>query len=188
MVINYASLSPGKHLVQVRVHNSRGETSALGAEVFVNSFHGEMVSQASPNEWVIPGVQMTVDGVTRAYDLKLEWSNESQGFEISADVPHRLAEFPDRRIEVLGHMLSEFFVSDLAHCDSLEELRLTVLSYTRRVLRAPHRKPQELFLSRDSVSQLICGTVQMVRKARSIVIAPTQKTLLNPACIAARMA
>ncbi|MDD1673401.1 MAG: Ig-like domain-containing protein, partial [Methanomicrobiales archaeon] len=83
MVMNYASLSPGKHLVQVRVHNSREETSVLGAEVFVNSFHGEMVSQASPNEWVIPGVQMTADGVTKAYDLKLEWSNESQGFEIS---------------------------------------------------------------------------------------------------------
>ena len=81
--MNYSSLSPGEHLVQVRVHNVRGETLDLSADVFVNRFHGEIVDEASPKEWVIPGLLITVDGVTKSYDLKLQWSNESQAFEIS---------------------------------------------------------------------------------------------------------
>lgn len=82
LIWNYSSLSPGVHLVQIEVQNMKGEVLRLSANVVVNKFSGDMITQVNPNEWLVPGVNLTVDGNTKTYDLKLEWSNESQAFEI----------------------------------------------------------------------------------------------------------
>jgi uncharacterized repeat protein (TIGR02543 family) len=82
LVWNYSNLSPGVHFVQIEIQNTKGEVLDLGANVVVQKLSGEVVTQANPAELLIPGVTLTVDGNTNAYDLKLEWSKESQAFEI----------------------------------------------------------------------------------------------------------
>ena len=82
LVWNYSDLSPGVHLVQIEVQNARGDVLNLGANVVVQKIPGETVNQANPTNLLIPGVNLTVDGKTNAYDLRLEWSKESQAFEI----------------------------------------------------------------------------------------------------------
>jgi len=54
----------------------------MSANIIVQASPGDMITQVNPNEWLLPGVTVTVDGNTKTYDLKLEWSNESQSFEI----------------------------------------------------------------------------------------------------------
>ena len=82
LVWNYSSLSPGSHLVEIEIVNVRGATLKLAANVLALQLPGEMLTQISPNEWLIRGVNLTIDGNTGTYDLRLEWSNESQAFEI----------------------------------------------------------------------------------------------------------
>ena len=82
MVWNYSSLSAGVHLVQIEVQNRRGEILNLSANILVQQMSEEMSSHINPGEWLIPGVNFTVSGSIYAYDLRLEWSNESQAFEI----------------------------------------------------------------------------------------------------------
>jgi uncharacterized repeat protein (TIGR02543 family) len=83
MVMNYGNLSPGKHLIGVRAHSVAGETLDLTSEVWVAKFHGDLVTAMSPKAWPIPGVEVTVDAVTKSYDVRLEWSDETQAFELS---------------------------------------------------------------------------------------------------------
>ena len=82
LVWNYSNLSPGAHVVQIEVQNARGDVLNLGANVVVQKIPGEIVNQVNPTDLLIPGVNLTVDGKTNAYNLRLEWSKESQAFEI----------------------------------------------------------------------------------------------------------
>jgi hypothetical protein len=82
MVWNYSSLSPGAHFVQIEVQNMKGEVLNLSANIIVHKVSGGIITQVTPNGWLIPGVNLTVDGNTNGYDLLLEWSNDSQAFEI----------------------------------------------------------------------------------------------------------
>jgi len=88
LVWNYSSLSPGAHLVQIEVQNMKGEILSLSANIRVVELSGEMITRVNPGEWTIPEVNLTVDGSTKAYDLRLEWSSESQAFEIIDLYPH----------------------------------------------------------------------------------------------------
>jgi len=82
LVWNSSNLLPGDHFVQIEVQNMKGEVLRLGANVIVHKISGEMVNQVNPMEFMVPGVNLTMDGNTNTYDLRLEWSNESQAFEI----------------------------------------------------------------------------------------------------------
>jgi hypothetical protein len=82
LVWNYSNLSPGAHFVRIEVQNTKGEVLNLGANVFVLKVSGEAVNQGNPLELLIPGVKLTVNGTTEIYDLKVEWSKESEAFEI----------------------------------------------------------------------------------------------------------
>ena len=82
LVWNYSNLTPGVHFVQIEVQNAKGDVLNLEANVVVQKIPGEIINQASPTDLLIPGVKLTVDGKTNAYDLRLEWSKESQAFEI----------------------------------------------------------------------------------------------------------
>jgi hypothetical protein len=82
LVWDYSNLSPGGHFVQIEVLNVRGEVLKLGANVLVQNISGDMVSRDNPRGVLIPGIKLTVDGNTNTYDLRLEWSKESQIFEI----------------------------------------------------------------------------------------------------------
>jgi hypothetical protein len=87
LVWNYSSLPPGAHHVQVEIQNVRGEILRMDASVIIPNLIGEVISQISPKEWLIPGANLIVDGNTKTYDLRLEWSIESQAFEITDVYP-----------------------------------------------------------------------------------------------------
>jgi hypothetical protein len=80
-------MSPGEHALKVRVHNLKGETLDLATTVFVSRFYAETVNQVTPQGVWVYDVNVTGDGTTKKYDVKLEWSDQSQGFEIIEVVP-----------------------------------------------------------------------------------------------------
>ena len=82
LVWNYSNLAPGAHFVQIEVLNVKGEVLSLGAHVVVQNMSAEIISEGNPQELLIPGFKLTVDGKTYAHDLRLEWSKESEAFEI----------------------------------------------------------------------------------------------------------
>ncbi|HSB05495.1 MAG TPA: fibronectin type III domain-containing protein [Thermodesulfobacteriota bacterium] len=82
LVWNYSSLSSGVHVVQVETQNMKGEVLRLSANILVQKLSGDIITQVNPKEWLIPGVNFAVDGSAKTYDLRLEWSNETQAFEI----------------------------------------------------------------------------------------------------------
>jgi uncharacterized repeat protein (TIGR02543 family) len=82
LVWDYSSLSSGDHFVQIEVLNVRGEVLKLGANILVQNISGDMVNQGNLSEVLIPGIKLTVGENTNTYDLRLEWSKESQVFEI----------------------------------------------------------------------------------------------------------
>ncbi len=83
MVMNYGNLSAGKHLISVRAHSVRGESLDLTSEVWVAKFHGDLVTAMSPKILPVQVVDVTADTLTKSYDVTLEWSDETQAFEIS---------------------------------------------------------------------------------------------------------
>jgi hypothetical protein len=87
MIWNYSAMSPGEHALNVRVHNLKGETLDMATTVFVSRFYAETVSQVAPQGVWVYDVNVTGDGATKKYDVKLEWSDQSQGFEIIELVP-----------------------------------------------------------------------------------------------------
>jgi len=87
MIMNYSTLSPGSHTLQLRIHNLNNETLELSTPVFVEKFHGDSVNHITPHSGWLSDMAVTSDGVTRMYDVNLQWSNESQGFEIVEIVP-----------------------------------------------------------------------------------------------------
>jgi hypothetical protein len=87
MILNYSVLSPGEHVVLVRVHNMPGECVDLLEPVRVVKFHGDMVTSVVPDtSWFRHNV-VTSDGTTRIYDIHLKWVPEKQDFEIQAIIP-----------------------------------------------------------------------------------------------------
>jgi hypothetical protein len=87
MIWNYSAMSPGEHALKVRVHNLKGETLDLATTVFVSRFYAETVNQVTPQGVWVYDVNVTGDGTTKKYDVKLEWSDQTQGFEIIEVVP-----------------------------------------------------------------------------------------------------
>jgi len=87
LVWNYSVLSAGEHTVGIRVHNSRGEALDLSARVSVIKFHGDVVTDMNPDTPATCPVTVTADGVTRTYDVNLQWVSEIQDFSIIDIVP-----------------------------------------------------------------------------------------------------
>lgn len=87
MIWNYSALTPGDHSVRVRVHNQDGQTKDLDALITVNKFHGEFVKKMSPSHRLLRNNSAMADGITKKYDIGIEWSNVLQGFEIIDVIP-----------------------------------------------------------------------------------------------------
>jgi hypothetical protein len=87
MIWNYSALAPGRHSIRVRIHNLEGLTKDLEGVFTVVKFHGEFVEKMIPAERWLRNVLVTVDGISRKYDIKLEWSEEAQGFSITHVIP-----------------------------------------------------------------------------------------------------
>lgn len=83
MAWNYSLLNSGDHAIKVRVHNQDGLAKDLDALVTVVTFHGEFVEKMIPTERWLRKNAVTVDGITQNYDIKIEWSEETQRFEIT---------------------------------------------------------------------------------------------------------
>jgi len=83
MIWNYSILTSGDHSIKVRVHNQDGLTRDLDAMVTVEKFHGEFVDKMIPGSRLLRGNSVTIDGVTKRYTIKIEWSETLQGFEIT---------------------------------------------------------------------------------------------------------
>ena len=87
MIWNYAMLSPGEHDVVVKVHSLKGEILDLASKVNVVRFHGEVVTQIAPEGYLPYQVDVTADGLTKSYDVSVEWCEETQDFGISEIIP-----------------------------------------------------------------------------------------------------
>jgi hypothetical protein len=87
MIWNYSTLSSGNHSVKVKVQNQDGQTKEMDALITVNKFHGELVDKMSPSYRLLRNNSVTDDGVTKKYDIGIEWSNALQGFEIIKVIP-----------------------------------------------------------------------------------------------------
>lgn len=86
-IFNYSLLSEGLHTIKVRLHNLDGQTKDLVANILVQRFHGEFVSEINPNEKWFYNVSVIVDGVIKKYDVLIQWSKETQNFAIKRVVP-----------------------------------------------------------------------------------------------------
>ena len=88
MIMNYSTLSPGSHTIELRIHNQNNETLELSTNVFVEKFQGDFVTQVTPRNGWLRDVAVTSEGVTKMYDVNLQWSDESQSFEITEIALH----------------------------------------------------------------------------------------------------
>jgi N-acetylmuramoyl-L-alanine amidase len=87
LIINYAILSPGTHNIAVRLYNQDGETKDLTATVTVVRFHGDFATQVIPDSFLLNKVNVRIEDITKKYNIQIQWSNASQGFEIIEVVP-----------------------------------------------------------------------------------------------------
>jgi hypothetical protein len=87
LIMNYSILSPGNYNIVVRLHNQDGQTKDLAANVTVVRFHGDFATQVVPDSFWLNNVSVTIEGVTKTYNIRVQWSNASQGFEIVEVVP-----------------------------------------------------------------------------------------------------
>lgn len=87
MIWNYSTLTSGDHSVKVRVHNQDDQTKDLDALITVNKFHGEFVEKMNPCDRLLRNNSVTTDGVTKKYNIGIEWSDALQGFEIIEIIP-----------------------------------------------------------------------------------------------------
>lgn len=87
MIWNYSILTSGDHSIKVRVHNQDGLTRDLDAMVTVKKFHGEFVDKVIPGERRLNNNVVTVGGIDKTYDITIDWSNASQGFQITDVIP-----------------------------------------------------------------------------------------------------
>ena len=82
--MNYSILSSGNHNILVRLHNQDGQTKDLVTTVTVVKFHGGFTTEVVPDSFCFNNVNVTIEGVTKANDIQVQWSNASQGFRIIA--------------------------------------------------------------------------------------------------------
>jgi hypothetical protein len=87
LIWNYSVLSPGEHAVLVRVHNTKSETLDLDASVTIVKFHGDLVTTLTPDTNLSQQIAVTADGVTKTYDVNLQWYPERQDFGIKNIIP-----------------------------------------------------------------------------------------------------
>jgi len=87
MVWNFSLLPEGDHTVKVRLLNRAGQAKDLDARVTVIKFHGEFVEDMTPLEHWLYNQAVTIDGVTKNYDIRIEWSTPTQGFQITEITP-----------------------------------------------------------------------------------------------------
>ena len=86
LIMNYSILSSGNHNILVRLQNQDDQTKDLAATVTVVKFHGGFVTEVVPDSFWFNNVNVTIEGVTKTYDIQVQWSNASQGFEIKEGV------------------------------------------------------------------------------------------------------
>ena len=83
MILNCSTLAPGDHSLKVRVFNQDAQIKDLEAQVTVKRFQGESVEEMKPARKWLRNQSVTAAGVTKRYDIKLEWSEKLQNFEIT---------------------------------------------------------------------------------------------------------
>ena len=86
-VYDFWSFSMGPHAIKVRFHNQDGHTQDIIANVVVKKFHGDFVTDVTPGSEWLQNLSVTIDGVTKIYNVRLEWSEETQGFVITEIIP-----------------------------------------------------------------------------------------------------
>jgi uncharacterized repeat protein (TIGR02543 family) len=87
LIWNFSLLSAGDHTIGIKVHNSRGDVLDLSAKISVIKFHGDLVTDLTPDTPYTCPVTVTADGVTRTYDVNVQWLSEIQDFGITEIVP-----------------------------------------------------------------------------------------------------
>jgi len=87
MIWNYSTLSSGDHSVKIRIQNQDGQTKDLDALITVNKFHGALVEKMRPSNRLLRNNSVTAGGVTKKYDIEIQWSRALQGFEIIEITP-----------------------------------------------------------------------------------------------------
>jgi len=87
IIWNWSILSSGNHTIKVRLYNQDGETEDLNATVTVKRFHGDYMTNVNPGTYVLPNCEVTGDGIIKNYDIKIQWFNATQGFQIIDVIP-----------------------------------------------------------------------------------------------------
>ncbi len=87
LVWNYSTLSAGDHTIGIKVHNSKKEVLDLSARISVIKFHGDLVTDMTPDTPYSCPVTVTADGLTRTYEVSVQWLGEIQDFAITEIVP-----------------------------------------------------------------------------------------------------
>ena len=87
LIWNYSVLTPGDHTVEVRIHNEEGQTLDLATTVNVVKFHGDGITLVTPEIFSSYPVSVTADGVTKSYDVNIQWFDETQDFGITEIIP-----------------------------------------------------------------------------------------------------
>jgi hypothetical protein len=83
VIFNYSLLSSGVHTISVKVHNQDGNVLPLDSTVTVKRFHGEFVDNLNPGTWTLPNIAVTGGGITKNYDIHIQWFTESQSFGVT---------------------------------------------------------------------------------------------------------
>jgi len=79
---DFSSLSQGTNIVAVRIYNQDGQFKDLSASVNIIKFHGDSVESMSPDQRWLRTNRVTADGITKTYDILIEWDYELQEFKI----------------------------------------------------------------------------------------------------------
>jgi hypothetical protein len=87
MIYDFSQLYAGAHEMKVRIYNQEGQPKDLTASFFVLKFHGDFVQNMSPSSRLLRFNRVTADGVTKRYDIHIDWISEIQGFKIISIMP-----------------------------------------------------------------------------------------------------
>ena len=87
IIWNWSILSPGNHAIKIRPYNQDGNFEDLDATVTVKRFHGDYMTNVNPGTYLLPSCEVTGGGITKYYDIKIQWSNATQGFQITDVIP-----------------------------------------------------------------------------------------------------
>jgi hypothetical protein len=87
LIWNYSVLTPGEHTVEVVITNNEDQTLDLATTVNVVKFHGDGITQVTPEILSSYPVSVTADGLTKTYDVNIQWFDETQDFGITEIIP-----------------------------------------------------------------------------------------------------